>query len=332
MVKFLYLFSLHSRQNNSKLPFKFQKTKQIYKESIMTGDEIKKLIADEILSSEIKKALAPAPKSRWARIFSFFNTQMGMWLLGTILLGGFTYGWNYYLNQRRDAEQEKKNIEVEKQRRADKSTADIRDDSEFLAKIMPSSWDDSKTKCRAAQLMKFRHPECPGETESIPCKWLADFTNEVEFKDFSIASCKLFVIAKADDSASKISTPPTMESVNTSQPIVVNPPSEEAKKIVQNLPKRVYIQIYNESQRDLAKKIQNKLRSSGFLVPGIENVGDDTGNKADQIQRSIVRFYDNADKDKASEVQAIVGGDVIAQPATIKGTVNVGTIELWLKP
>ena len=56
------------------------------------------------------------------------------------------------------------------------------------------------------------------------------------------------------------------------------------------IPKRVYIQIFEDAQRARARELQRALEKGGFVVPGIENVGGRSSYQA----VSDVRFYRGA--------------------------------------
>lgn len=96
-------------------------------------------------------------------------------------------------------------------------------------------------------------------------------------------------------------------------------------------PATAYMQIYAETQRETAQLLQNKLRDNGFLVPAIENVGDDSGNKADPIKQNLVRYYNDADKDYAERARTLLGTDYVLQKGPTRLKAAHGTIEVWLK-
>jgi hypothetical protein len=100
---------------------------------------------------------------------------------------------------------------------------------------------------------------------------------------------------------------------------------------VQSLALTVYIQIYSEKDRDKAKEFQTKLLENKFVVPGIENVGDDNGSKADPIKQNIVKYYNDADKTNAEKIQALIDPTFVIQKGITKQKVLAGTIEVWFK-
>ncbi len=106
---------------------------------------------------------------------------------------------------------------------------------------------------------------------------------------------------------------------------------EESDKNAKLVIPTIYLQIYSESQRDKAKEFQAKLLENKFHVPGIENVGDDTGTKANSINQDIVKYYNDADKANAEKIQSLIDPTFIVQKGITKQKVSPGTIEVWFK-
>ena len=106
---------------------------------------------------------------------------------------------------------------------------------------------------------------------------------------------------------------------------------EEIDKNAKPVIPTIYLHIYNESQRDKAKEFQAKLLENKFHVPGIENVGDDTGTKANSINQDTVRFYNDADKANAEKIQSLIDPTFIVQKGVTKQKISPGTIEVWFK-
>jgi hypothetical protein len=106
---------------------------------------------------------------------------------------------------------------------------------------------------------------------------------------------------------------------------------EETEKTTKPLASTIYIQFFDESQRDKAKEFQAKLLENKFNVPGIENVGDDVGNKADSIKQNTVKYYNDADKVNAEKIQSLIDPAFVVQKGITKQKVTAGTIEVWFK-
>lgn len=104
---------------------------------------------------------------------------------------------------------------------------------------------------------------------------------------------------------------------------------------------RIYLQIYDETQRSAALSLQQSLRSAGFAVPGIENV---TATAAARLRPpptnygpGTVRYFKARDRDAALQVAALARQaqppltlevkDLSAQQ--VFRNVPLGQLELW---
>lgn len=120
---------------------------------------------------------------------------------------------------------------------------------------------------------------------------------------------------------------PLIETVNASGAS----PSE--RSVAKNLlsKKTIYIQIFAESQRRNATILQQSLRNNDFIAPGIENVGDDKGPRADPQKDFEIRYYADGDKIFAEEIKKIAEAslDMTADPKLIPGYSRSLPIEVW---
>ncbi|HEX9020176.1 MAG TPA: hypothetical protein VF903_02820 [Nitrospirota bacterium] len=100
------------------------------------------------------------------------------------------------------------------------------------------------------------------------------------------------------------------------------------QKTLSALPKRVYIQIANEGQRERAKSIQIELYKKGLFVPGIEIVG---GN-AERSDHASILYFDPDDKstaemiEKALKSKGVTAVDLSYLPDM---RAKAGTVEVW---
>lgn len=291
--------------------------------------QIKTAMADDEIKSEIAKLRAPA-RGKIGKCLDFLNSHFGGWLLGTVLLGVFTFGWTFYQETYGSVKQQKD--AANKRAETEKRNQESREDSEFLSKtFLETSKTDEEKNCRIAQLMDMRHSDCKNDLTSAPCQWLRGFKAEIKIESYSIESCKAYVVQKVDDRPSLTSTQNRPQGEATPQTVTISPVAKNAvaEKLIRELPARVYIQIFDEQDRGKAKDFQAKLRSSGFIVPGIENVGDDNGGKAQRLNKNVIRCYDKNDCERANDVKAIVGSDFSVEPNA--GNANSGTLEVWFK-
>jgi uncharacterized protein YoxC len=95
---------------------------------------------------------------------------------------------------------------------------------------------------------------------------------------------------------------------------------------------RIYIQIRDESQRARAKLIASRLQQNGFIVPGIENVGEKASGN------SVLKYFHKNDEEAgdAKKIAEILQGEKIAaDPKYTPGFDDSSKIrprhyELWL--
>jgi hypothetical protein len=94
----------------------------------------------------------------------------------------------------------------------------------------------------------------------------------------------------AEDRTGDASDTPTQVSLTTARV------SDAENKVAQLLP-RVYFHIASNSQREMARNLEAKLESSGFIVPGIQNVGNGPEN-------SEVRYFwtQHGEAEEAQEI------------------------------
>lgn len=109
---------------------------------------------------------------------------------------------------------------------------------------------------------------------------------------------------------------------------------QKTPQVTTTLP-RIYLHIKEESQREEAKKLVNLLQVEGYIVPGIENVGDNAGKEIG------VRYCENSgllsDVQRIRELLARENIEVTntqeLRVKNIPGCASVSTkrrYELWL--
>ncbi len=110
---------------------------------------------------------------------------------------------------------------------------------------------------------------------------------------------------------------------------------QAVNEVIQSSPKtayvlpRIYIQIANVSQHFRAKQLATKLQENGFIVPGIENVGDKASSS------TVVKYFHKNDEeaDEAKKIAEILRGEKIIAEAKYFDSPNkigVRRYELWL--
>lgn len=90
---------------------------------------------------------------------------------------------------------------------------------------------------------------------------------------------------------------------------------------------KVYFQIGNENQREMAVKSQRALKSAGIFVPGIERI-----SSAANLENSEVRYFSDEDEASANAVKALVesSSQQLLNLKKVGGyTAAPGLIEVW---
>lgn len=106
-------------------------------------------------------------------------------------------------------------------------------------------------------------------------------------------------------------------------------PSQPAGNVAEG--RLVYVHIADETQRTKAVALQQELRKQGFIVPGIENVGDDKGRKATSPSAFEIRYFISDDKTHAEEINKTIATalNMTATPTLISGYNRTLPIEVW---
>ncbi len=111
--------------------------------------------------------------------------------------------------------------------------------------------------------------------------------------------------------------------------------AQAVDEVIQSSPKtadvlpRIYIQIANAYQHFRAKQIATKLQENGFIVPGIENVGDKASSS------TLVKYFHKNDEEagEAKKIVEILRGEKIVAEAKYSDSPNkirARRYELWL--
>jgi len=263
-------------------------------------------------AEELAKKETAATTFKKNPLWEFVNSQFGLWLLGSVVLGGITWYWNHRNDERSKQEKTAQEQLADSQKAAQKESDDRRKDSEFLVSMLPYlTSQNGDVRLRAASVVSARYAEnqVPQEIQRIVAQALGGVkANEQNQETYNK------VVTRLDN--------PSANTTQLDAAVASN---------AQDLPERVYIQIYKEDQRGPARQMQKLLREQNFVVPGIENVS----GKADVVSSTEVRYFNNRDQDAADQVIKAVKQngfpDAKLQPIT-KVQKNPGVLEVWLKP
>lgn len=267
-------------------------------------------------------ALEPAEPSARKKfgLWNFLNSQFGLWLLGSVVVGLISILWN----QRLAKENEQ------------------REDSQFVANMLPYLTNSSmEARVRAVQVIQGRYTAetMPENVKNLMCNSLADFG---DFRHQVNGS----LMRHTDDFLNRC-TPPAQNSSSAPTPTASPRDGGQSSGATPTpLPAgqtpaertRVYIQIYAEQQTEQASEIQEDLREDHFIVPGIEDLSNTNPALAKMpLSKTDVRYFSDADAYNAGRIHELVKKNVNSTKLNDKPTrshlkANPGTIEIWLAP
>jgi hypothetical protein len=268
--------------------------------ALLNQDERLRIQAEEIYRHEVKARFEGQEKTKtWRdKLWIFLNSGLGLWFLSTCIVGGITY----WYAERQEAEKHRievaANIEKQEIEKKQKELEKARYNASLVIVLLPhlASPENKQNQLAIAVTHYLKEKgELPGELESV----LAEIVKGGNMPNSSPSDQ-----AKVNAAAAVIDIPQKSELDNRSD--------------LTSLPPRVYMQIPTQAQREMAQSLQSKLRASGFLVPGIENVE----NKATSPKQTEVRFYRDEDRSEALQVIRILteaGQQPNSEPQKIPG-------------
>lgn len=277
-------------------------------------------MADEVITTKAgndDSGKKPAKFGWW----EFLNSQFGLWLLGSVLVSLVATMWNFWQSR-------------ENSKKAD---------SEFVVTLIPYLTNSSmEVRVRAVQVIQSRYAgeKVPANISTLMCNSLADFgdfrhqVNDIlrqHADDFLATHCagefSMVEVANGPHASPSPSPAPGV----TATPTPLATPANQTQ-----LPEaRVYIQIYDEEQRQRAVGIQAALRERGFVVPGIENVAITNPALAkNAVKGTEVRYFNPQDSDAARTIRDFLQQypdfhDKRVELRSLNLRTNPGTIEIW---
>jgi hypothetical protein len=281
---------------------------------LLNGDEKLRIQAEEIYRNEVKLRFEHQDKTEsWrARIWLFLNSGLGLWFLSTCIVGGITFWYAEHQQAEKIRLEQAGNIEKQKAEEKQKELEKARYNASLVIVLLPhlASPENKQNQLAIAVTHYLKDKgELPGELESV-----------------------LAEIVRGGNLSS--TSPSDQEKINAAAAVLDLPQKSELENRpdLTSLPPRVYMQIATQTQREMAQSIQTRLRASGFLVPGIENVE----GKATSPSQTEVRFYRDEDRNEASQVIRILKeaglqpkGDPQKVPGGGKGT-RPRHYEVWI--
>lgn len=277
------------------------------KEETLQPEHEDRIRMEEVYRQEIRQHLqqkaSATPTS--PRIMQFLNSALGIWFLSTCIVGMITFLYSQYQAKQKKLEddaREKSQIAMERDRYNLSLVTTL---VPYLASAEEREW---KLALQVTGYLKSRG-ELPKELESI----LAGIVRS---------------------GANRNNTPEQQAKVDAAA-VVIDNVQALTKQVNDNtpsaLPPRVYIQIANEAQRNMAQALQAQLRGDNFIVPGIENIA----GKANAPQNAEVRYYSKDERPEALKVIAALKmlpqvGQVREEPLLISAKgVRARHYEVW---
>ena len=276
------------------------------------NQEKRQVLTSEQERTELEAAHKVALPAKRLVVWDILNSQLMLWILGSVVLSGITYYWNHRNDERAEAarKQDENNAKAarEQQQQIDRQ----REDSQFLGTMLPYLTNpDPNVRLRAVDVITARYPngQVPRQVYLLLAKVIGTESALPSSRQTEEQKSLLASAARTLDKQT--------------------PTDADAAAAVQQLPPRVYFQIFDEAQRPEAKEIQAQLQKDGLLVPGIENVA----SKTRPLKETEVRYFDHSDKPTAERVrETLVRIGFSPRPVQKPKTttkVNPGTIEVW---
>jgi hypothetical protein len=310
------------------------------REIAMLSEDQKSLIrAEEAFREAVRAELAAGKgeRSRWQKIVDFLNMPVGGWVLGTVLVAGFSFLWTQAYERLHVVERE-----VAERR------ANAQKDVELVTRLLPSLANVGTPENPLA-LQVVGHLQATGGIDEK----LADALQVVVRRalDESVrragaasdegrrmayqASAEAAVAAlesrqrAARAALTPAPAPPPLPGPPQAAPGADPAPAPRpAPASARALPQRIYVHIAEESQRGDAQALQSHFRDRQFLMPGIEDVG-----RARAPAVADVRYFNDGDaaiaKDVLDEMRKL-GMKVDPVPRKLPLKAPPGQIEIWL--
>jgi len=287
---------------------------------MLAPEEIERIKQEELLRYRLRQELEPKkPQSFWEKFWTVLNSQFVLWLFGSVIVAGLTFWWNYNQEKQAKAQAQLDKVAAEAREKSDKAIAMQREDSQFLSQMLPGlSVMDKKAKLRAVLVIRSRYSEyqVPAGVQQV----IADVLEEVN-------------TAAPGTKAPDAETQRLMARVaQTLDKLPAGKRDVTATNTLQQLPLRVYIQIFRDTQRILAQKLVVLLRTKGFLVPDIQKTMPRGTNP---VRDATVFYFSDADLVAAGQISEAIQAAGVAQKVKLRRmqkSSSTKTIEVWLPP
>ncbi len=302
---------------------------KLEKDTVLNEDEKARIRAEEEFRKAIKQELAKndTPRTRWQQLFGFLNSNVGGWLLSTVLVGiaGVVFNW---VNDIRT--QDERSYAAERQKSlqdADMVTRllpalakggnapDFRLAITVISDLGQKNRQESSLYAKLEPLLK----EIV-ETGTMPSAKLEERQAAETVASVVDASSRTKTLQLAVNAVSSSTATGSMNTVDQGDQVSIF-------AITETLPKRIYIQIPDKDFRDLADSLRTTFQNQGFITPKFEEVGS---KSPDQTE---VRYFNESDQATAEQINdklKELGYKVSDKAKRPKLTAKSGHFEIWL--
>lgn len=293
---------------------------------MINEDDKARIRAEEEFRRAIQQDLAKndPPRSRWQRVFLFLNSNVGGWLLSTVLVGiaGFVFNW---VNDIRTQDERKQAVEWQKSLQ----------DADMVTRLLPAlAKDGDAPEFRLAITIISDLGQKNGQETSLYAK-LEPLLKQI-IETGTVPSAKpeerraAETVAAVVDASSRANTLRLSSNATISGTINATEQGQDQvsfSAMAETLPKRIYIQIPGKDFRDSAESLRAIFQGQGFITPKFEEVGKKSPDKTE------VRYFNDSDQIVAEQINdklKELGYEVAEQAKRPKLAAKPGHFEIWL--
>jgi len=238
---------------------------------------------EELYRKQISADLNKKKEEPKNKIWEFVNSSFGIWFFSTCIVGLITFLYSQHQERIQQANEKIEAQTREDERQKEEAQENARRNASMVTLLLPYLTSEDEKEWRIAiEVTKYLKqnsqlpPELESALEGIVLTPSQSMTQTAEFNDKRKAAA-----------------------------IVLDATSNQQLNIPEGtLPPRVYIQIASESQRPVARQLENHLSNNNFLAPGIENVS----KKASCPDSTEVRYFQQDEKDEATRLVKLIQG------------------------
>lgn len=282
--------------------------------------------SEETARLEVREALSPrTPKSTFDKLVALSNTNLGIGTIGAVVIG--IAGWTYT-----KVDDTIHRSEREAARTRARALADIQNVSPFLTMLAKEDSPERTLACRILAHMIATHAINDELGQSLATE--AGHCLAATLKRASGADTAGAVETRIAAQAVAAALAPAPSIVDTGGALTAAAPALSSAQLAlaRALPKRVYIQIADASQKAIADALRAAYEKQGWIVPLTETVGK---NAPSGLQ---VRYFNDSDSEGAAHTLELIDSvpDAKALPHATPPLKHLnlkappGQIEVWL--